>query len=101
MRRFLGSKILSLLWKETYQDNNNASTALCNGCCCSNKHEQESTHDEETDDIEINDDAPLSDIRFGDLKNWLQKEVHASMKEIVNEEMKLVKLSDIKKMLMR
>ena len=71
-----------------------ATTALC--IVCSNKQEQESTHEEETDDIEMNDDAPLSEIRFGDLKNWLQKELHASIKEIVKEEMKL-ELSEIKK----
>ena len=62
----------------------NLTTAVCSAC----EDDPPAAEEEETnDETEIADDAPLSDIRFGDLKSWFKKELRSTVKDIVKEEL--------------
>ena len=54
-------------------------------------------------DVNIDDDATMDEIRFGDLKNWFKNELRGSIKDIVKQEMTAqiaglkTEISDVKK----
>ena len=54
---------------------------------CRRKKNAEDSHEEATEEPEISDDTPLSEIRFGDLKKYFKSELRVEIKEIVKEEL--------------
>ena len=65
-------------------------TAVCNECLANNNMASGGDEAPGTGDdySTISDDTVLSDIRFGDLKNWFRHELRSNVKQIVKEELK-------------
>ena len=65
------------------------STALCSACATGADIGNSTLEgDGHEDSSLITDDTTLSEVRFGDLKLWLQNELHTNIKQIVKEELK-------------
>ena len=71
----------------------NPHTKVCNECAGGDENEPPQR---EAAAVEIDDNATLGETRFRDLKEWLQNELHTSIKQIVKEELK-TELAEIRK----
>ena len=75
------------------------STAVCSVCSSGENSQGITTPNGDAAtaiDPEVNDDVVLSELTFGDLKNWFRGEVRSTIKDIMKEELK-TELDNVKK----
>ena len=73
--------------KPTKNRSINPNTAVCNECSGGDENTTIQSESEAAA-VDIDDEAALGEIRFGDLKKWLHYELHTNIKQIVKDELK-------------